>query len=191
VSAATELAARLSGRRPGGTVIVAVEGRPGSGKTTFGAALAEELGATHVDIEDLYPGWSGLEEGSRLAVEELIAPVAGGESAVVPQWDWLASRPAEPLVIEPPEFLVVSGTGSGPRVASDSIELLVWMELDDEERKRRALERDGEIFSPHWTEWSRQVEEHLRREETRERADVVIDTSGAEPVIAGDGLRRP
>ncbi len=184
MSAAAELARRIEAAKPEGeTVIVAVEGRPGSGKTTFGDALADALGGTHIDIEEVYPGWSGLEEGSRLAVEELILPVARSETAVLPQWDWVASRPAEPLVVEPPEFLVVSGTGSGPRSASGYLGMLVWMELDDDERRRRALERDGEIFAPHWDEWSLQVEEHLARESTQERADVVVDTSGPQPVL--------
>lgn len=185
MSAAAELAARLAGtgqeRQP---VIVAVEGRPGAGKTTFAASLAQELGCDHVDLEEIYPGWDGLEEGSRLAAEELVSPFADGQTAVVPQWDWLVSRPAEPIVVEPGDFLVVSGTGSGAQACAPHLSMVVWMELDDAERQRRALDRDGEIFAPHWEDWSRQVEEHLSREQTRSRADVVIDTSGPEPVLA-------
>lgn len=187
MSAAAELAARIAGLEPAGgqAVIVAVEGRPGAGKTTFGAALARELGATHVDIENLYPGWSGLDEGARLAAGELVEPVAAGEVAVVPQWDWVASRPAEPLVVEPPEFLVLSGTGSGSLEAAPHLSLLAWMELADDERKRRALERDGEIFAPHWDSWEAQVEAYMERERPQDRADVVLDTSGPAPVLAG------
>ena len=187
MSAAAELAARVAGLEPGGgaAVIVAVEGRPGAGKTTFGAALAAELGATHVDLENVYPGWSGLDEGARLAAEELVAPALAGHVAVVPQWDWIASRPAEPLVVEPPELLVVSGTGSGSLAAAPHLAMLAWMELGEEERRRRALERDGEAFAPHWAQWAGQVEAYLEREDPRGRADVVIDTSGPEPLIAG------
>lgn len=187
MSAAGDLAARIGELEPGheGASIVAIEGRPGAGKTTFGAALARELGATHVDLEEAYPGWSGLEEGSRLALEELIVPAAAGETAVLPQWDWVASRPAEPLVVEPSDYLVISGTGSGPQAARPCLSLLVWMELDPAEGRRRALERDGAAFAPHWEQWSEQVEAHLEREHTRERADAVVDTSGAEPVLVG------
>lgn len=187
MSAAAELAGRVSALTPAGNgaVIVAVDGRPGAGKTTFGAALAAEMGATHVDIENLYPGWSGLEEGARMAAEELLAPAAAGRTAVVPQWDWVASRPAEPLVVEPAEILVVSGTGTGSRAAAPHLAMIAWMELGDDERRRRALERDGEIFAPHWEDWARQVEAHLDREGTQGRADVVVDTSGPEPVVAG------
>ena len=187
MSAATELAVRARALQPpgAGAVIVAVEGRPGAGKTTFGAALAAEIGAAHVDLENIYPGWDGLEEGARLAAEELAAPVAAGEVAVVPQWDWVAMRPAEPLVIEPPEFLVLSGTGSGSLAASPHLALVAWMELGDSERRRRALERDGETFAPHWQQWEAQVEAHLEREGTRDRAQVVLDTSGREPVLRG------
>jgi uridine kinase len=185
VSAAAGVAARLRELPPPGSgpVIVAVEGRAGAGKTTFGAALAAELGARQLDLDELYPGWSGLEEGARVAAGELVEPLAAGRTAVVPRWDWIAGRPAEPLVVEPEEFLVLSGTGSGSRAAAPHLALIAWMELGDEERRRRALERDGELFAPHWDEWSRQVEAHLERERTRERADVVLDTTGAEPVL--------
>ncbi len=185
MSAAAELAARAAQLEPkaGATVVIAVDGRAGAGKTTFGEALAGELGAVHVDIENAYPGWDGLEDGARLAREELLAPIAAGEPGVLPQWDWLASRPGEPLVVDPPEFLVLSGTGSGATANGPYLSLLVWMELGDDERRRRALERDGEVFELHWERWSRQVEEHLAREQTRERAHVVVDTSGAAPVL--------
>lgn len=149
MSAAAELAVRVRALEApdDGAVVVAVEGRPGAGKTTFGDALAAEIGAVHVDLENLYPGWDGLEEGARLAAEELVVPAAAGEVAVVPQWDWVAMRPAEPLVVEPPEFLVISGTGSGSLAAAPHLALVAWMELGDSERRRRALERDGEIFA--------------------------------------------
>lgn len=187
MSAAAELAVRVRAlEAPGaGAVIVAVEGRPGAGKTTFGDALAAELDAVHIDLENLYPGWDGLDEGARLAAGELVAPAAAGEIAVVPQWDWVAMRPAEPLVVEPPEFLVLSGTGSGSLAAAPHLTLVAWMELGEAERRRRALERDGETFAPHWEQWGTQVEAYLERERTRERADVVLDTSGPEPVLCG------
>ncbi|MBU3674891.1 MAG: hypothetical protein FGM34_07585 [Solirubrobacteraceae bacterium] len=187
MSAAAELAAQLAGTaRPGdATVIVAVEGRSGAGKTSFGASLAEELGAAHVDMENLYPGWWGLGEGARLAATELVAPIAAGETAVVPQWDWIASRPAEPLVLDPPDFLVLSGTGSGSLAAAPHLALLAWMELGDEERRRRALARDGEVLAGQWDDWAGQELAYLESDKPRERADVVVDTSGAAPVIAG------
>jgi hypothetical protein len=185
VSAAAELAARVAQLAPsaGTTVVVAVDGRSGAGKTTFGAALAEELGGVHVDIENAYPGWDGLEEGARLAREELLVPLAAGQVGVMPQWDWVASGPAEPLVVEPPDFLVLSGTGTGAAASAPYLGMLVWMELDDEERRRRALNRDGEVFAANWDRWSSQVEEHLARELTRDRADAIIDTSGPAPVV--------
>lgn len=187
MSAAADLAAQLAGSAPPreGTVIVAVEGRSGAGKTSFGASLAEELGATHVDMENLYPGWWGLGEGARLAATELVAPIAAGETAVVPQWDWIACRPAAPMVLEPPEFLVLSGTGSGSLAAAPHLAMLAWMELGDEERRRRALARDGEVLAAQWDDWAGQELAYLDGERTRERADVVVDTSGPAPVIAG------
>ena len=63
------LAARAaaSGTRP----VVLIDGRSGAGKTTLARELAPLLGAQLVSLDDLYPGWGGLEAGSA-AVHETV-----------------------------------------------------------------------------------------------------------------------
>ena len=60
--------------------------------------------------------------------------------------------------------------------------MLVWVEVDDDLRLARGLERDGAAMEPHWrSSWptSRQL---FARDRTRERADVLVDgTGGAAP----------
>ena len=41
-------------------------------------------------------------------------------------------------------------------------------------RRRRALDRDGAVFSPHWERWAAQEDVVLAS--VRERADLVVDT---------------
>ena len=72
-----------------------LDGRSGSGKTVLADALAAELGGAVVHMDDLYPGWGGLEEGSAYALERIVRPLARGEDAVWRRWDWAADARAE------------------------------------------------------------------------------------------------
>jgi uridine kinase len=168
---ATAWRSALAGR----TRVVAIDGRSGAGKTSLAEVLGGELGAPVVSLEDLYGGWDGLEHGIDLLVSEVLVPFAGERAAWVPRYDWLTREWAEPVLLEPPEVLIVEGVGAAARRAAAFESLLVWLEAAPAARKRRALGRDGETFAPHWDMWAAQEEAMLARERTPERADVVID----------------
>ena len=162
--------------RAGGTRVVAIDGRSGAGKTRLAAELSGELGAAVVSLEDLYGGWDGLERGIGVLVSEVLEPLAAGRAARVPRYDWVARAWAEPTVLEPPEVLIVEGVGAGARRAAAFESLLVWLEAPTAVRKQRALDRDGETFAPYWDMWAVQEDAMLARENTPERADLVLRT---------------
>ena len=161
--------------RAGRTRVVAIDGRSGSGKTLLASQLRTRLGAPVVSLEDLYGGWDGLEHGIDLLVSEVLVPFAGERAAWVPRYDWLTREWAEPVLLEPPDVLIVEGAGAGARRAAAFESLLVWSEVAPSVRKKRALDRDGETFAPYWDMWAAQEDTMLDRERTPERADVVID----------------
>jgi uridine kinase len=161
--------------RAGLTRVVAVDGRSGAGKTSLAGVLRRELAAPVVTLEDLYGGWDGLERGIDLLVSEVLEPIAAGRAARVPQYDWVAGAWGEPWVLDPPDVLVVEGVGAGARRAARYESGVIWLEAAATVRKKRALERDGETFAPHWDVWAAQEDALLARERTAERADLVID----------------
>ena len=169
-------ALREAPARAGRTRVVAVDGRSGAGKTRLAAELSAELGAPVVSLDDLYGGWDGLERGIGLLVIEVLEPLAAGRAARVPRYDWAAREWAEPAVLAPPEVLIVEGAGAGARRAAAFESLLVWLEAPPAVRKKRALDRDGEIFTPYWDQWAAQEDAMLARERTPERADLVLRT---------------
>lgn len=169
-------ALRGAAPRAGGTRVVAIDGRSGTGKTRLAAELSPELGAAVVSLEDLYGGWDGLERGVDLLVSEVLEPFAAGRAARVPRYDWAAGSWAEPRPLEPPDVLIVEGVGAGARRAAAFESLLVWLEAPTAVRKQRALDRDGETFAPYWDVWAAQEEAMLARERTQERADLVLRT---------------
>jgi uridine kinase len=168
------LALRRAVPRAGATRVVAIDGRSGAGKTSLAATLAGQLDAPVVSLEGLYGGWDGLEHGIDLLVSEVLEPLAAGQAARVPRYDWVARDWAEPAVLEPPEALIVEGVGAGARRAAAFASLLVWLEVPAPTRKKRALDRDAETFAPYWDQWAAQEEEMLARERTPDRADIVI-----------------
>ena len=175
VIAMAATAVRRAAPRNGRTRVVAIDGRSGAGKTSLAAGLRAELGAPVVALEDLYGGWDGLERGIDLLVSEVLEPLSAGRAARVPRYDWVAAAWGTPWVLEPPEVLIVEGVGAGARRAAAYESVLAWMEAPQSVRKKRALDRDGETFAPHWDMWAAQEDAMLARERTPERADLVID----------------
>jgi chloramphenicol 3-O-phosphotransferase len=164
--------------RCGATRLVCVDGPSGSGKTVFAGRLAAALGdAPVVHMDDLYPGWDGLEMAVPLLHDEIVAPLAAGRPARARRYDWVHGAYTVARDLGTPPVLVVEGVGAGARLIAPFAVLLVWVEAPAAERFRRAMERDGEAYRPHWEHWARQEEAHFAAEGTRARADVVVDGS--------------
>jgi uridine kinase len=161
--------------RAGASRVLAIDGRSGSGKTSLAGRLAERLDAPMVQLEQLYPGWDGLQAGIDLLVEAVLVPLSSGRVAQVPRYDWLVGRFVEPWPLEHPRVLIVEGVGAGARAAAAFASVVVWLELSADVREQRALARDGDVFRPHWGRWAAQEDALLAREQTRARADLVVE----------------
>ena len=160
----------------GGTRVVAVDGRSGSGKSSLATELRILLGAPVVSLEDFYGGWDGLEHGIDMLVSEVLEPLSAGRTARVPRYDWGRQTWLEPVTLDPPKVLIVEGVGAGAGRAAIYESMLVWLEAPPFVRRKRALERDGDVFAPHWEQWAAQEDAMLARERTPERADLLIRT---------------
>ena len=133
-------AVRAAPPRTAATRVVAIDGRSGAGKSTLAAALARELDAPVVALEDLYGGWDGLEDGVLLLGSAVLRPLAAGRAARVPRYDWHAGAWGEPWQLAPPEHLVIEGVGAGARsLAPYTSAVLAWLELRAAIRRERAL----------------------------------------------------
>ena len=82
--------------RCGDTVVVAVDGPSGAGKTTLTRALRRHLGRPPVlHLDALYPGWDGLALTPAILHDRVLAPLARGERAAYQRFDWEADTFAE------------------------------------------------------------------------------------------------
>jgi uridine kinase len=174
-------AVRLAAARPprcGPTTVIAVDGPSGSGKSTLGAALGHTLDAPVVHMDDIYPGWDGLGDAVPLVTGQVLEPLARGEPGAYRRWDWTLHEWSDDLVTVPPTArLVLEGVGAGVRPAGAYASVCVWVDADRDVRFARGIARDGEAYRPHWERWALHEDAQFAADGTRERADVVLDTS--------------
>ena len=171
------------GRRdgtPARPLVVVVDGPSGAGKTRLGRLLADELAATLVHMDDIYPGWDGLDEAVTILGRDVVGPLLRGEPAAYRRWDWDEDRWGDRVVVEPAGVVVVEGSGSSAGAAGRMADVRVWVEADEPTRHARAMVRDGETYRPHWERWARQEQVLFIRDRLRDRADVVWDTRDAD-----------
>lgn len=156
-----------SGSRP----VVLIDGGAGSGKTTLADALAASWpgdgGVQVVSLDEVYHGWHGLASASA-AVPGLI----GGDGFTT--WDWEHDRSGHWRPLDPMIALIVEGCGALTPASRELAGLAVWLELDEQTRRDRALARDGEVFAAHWDEWAVQEAAHWRTDHPRDLADLVL-----------------
>lgn len=159
--------------------VIAIDGPSGSGKTTLAADLADALDAPTIHMDDLFPGWDGLAPAPGLLTDQVLQPLAQGERAAYRRWDWTTSCWAEPVPVPVPpnRLLIVEGCGASVGPAAPYAAVRLWVEAHPDVRMARGIARDGEAFRPHWERWARQEEQVFSADRTRERADLVIDTT--------------
>ena len=156
--------------------LVLVDGRSGSGKTQWATQAARASGFLLISLDDVYPGWDGLDAGHWRVYRDAIVPWSRGEAGTLLRWDWAQMTFAEEMSIPADVSLIVEGCGALSSLTSPHATRRYWLEAETSVRRRRALERDGEVFSPHWQRWALQEERFYALHRSRELADRVIST---------------
>jgi uridine kinase len=157
--------------------LILVDGRSGAGKSQWARDyLLRTPGFTLLSLDDIYPGWDGLDAGHRHVLHHAIIPWSRGESGRVRRFEWDTMRPSGEIHISPEANLVIEGCGSLSRLTAPFATERYWVEADSDTRKQRALERDGDMFAPHWTRWALQEDRFYRLHNSRDLADHIIST---------------
>ena len=137
---------------PAGVPVVTIDGYSGSGKSTLAAALARLVNGWQVlHLDDWYPGWDGLAAGADIA-RRIAADLRAGRASSYEAWDWEngATGATIPVPLAP---TIIEGCGAIEAEA----DLAIWIaDPGEEERRHRALVRDGQTYAPHWQRWARQ-----------------------------------
>ena len=165
--AARELAPRLSalagerapasphGEAAGATravPVVTIDGYSGSGKSTLAAALVRLVNGWQVlHLDDWYPGWDGLAAGADSG-RRIAADLRAGRASSYEAWDWENGTTGATIRV-PLSPTIIEGCGAIEAEA----DLAIWIaDPGEDERRHRALVRDGQTYAPHWRRWAEQ-----------------------------------
>ncbi|NDV02037.1 uridine kinase family protein [Pseudoroseicyclus tamaricis] len=166
---------------------IAVDGRSGSGKSTFAKLLAKDLGATLIEGDDFYIGGTALRDEPPEALaascidwrrqRDVLDTLTAGRTGRFRPFDWAAfdgSSGPETLV-PPAEIIILEGVYSARHELADLIDAALLVTTAPATREARLLAREGEITA--WErQWHRAEEWYFAHAAPPERFDHIIET---------------
>ena len=156
--------------------VILIDGQSGVGKTSLSALMAEKLGATILHLDDVYPGWGGLEAGRNAAIEGVLRNLVNGRPGRVTGWDWEKSALGSEITVAPADVIIVDGCGISTPTSRGMANVVIWVDCPDSERRERLRQRDGALFDAHHDEWDEQVRKHIADNDPIGTATVTVDS---------------
>ncbi len=145
-------------------LLVALDGRCASGKSTLAAALAKELDCTVFHMDDFFLR-PEQRTPARLAIpgenvdherflSEVLAPLQAGGSVVYRPFDCHTQTLLAPITVQPRAICLVEGSYACHPALREAYHLRLFSDIDPVEQLRRIRLRDGEakasVFQARW-----------------------------------------
>lgn len=138
--------------------VITIDGASGSGKSSLADAVLAVWPGNKPELlrlDDLYPGWAGMESGVAKA-RSAVAALSRGTAIRLIHWDWSANRPSVGVLLKPRGIILIEGCGARQVGSARSDCIDVFLAQPVEVRRKRFSERDSGSFDPYWTMWDRQ-----------------------------------
>ena len=162
------------------TPIVLIDGRAGSGKSTFAEALQQQLfrdgesAPRVIHMDNIFEGWDGLALGSDYMVRFILQPLARRETASWQDWSWVKNQRSSWREFSGGTPLIVEGCGSLTERSKEHADLSIWLEASEETRRERWIQRERHLEK--FDFWAAQELDFYAREKSQSLADLVIKT---------------
>lgn len=135
-------------------VIIAIDGRCASGKSTLAQALAERFSCSLIHMDDFFLRPEQRTD-ERLAtpgenidherfLEEVLVPLARREAFSYRPWDCGAQDFAEPVMVDPNPITIVEGSYACHPALFGFYDLRIFLAVSEETQLSRIAERNGE-----------------------------------------------
>ena len=183
-----ELQKHVSGS-PGGKklpVILAIDGRCGSGKTTLAGMIAHRYKAEVIHMDDFFlrqeqrtperlaePGGNVDRERFR---QEVILPIREGQDRFEYQrYDCSRQELGETVHIVKSPLVVIEGAYSCHPYFGDVCDIRIFMDVDPAEQRRRILSRNGPEMLPRFvSEWIPMEELYFKTFRIKEKCSICL-----------------
>jgi uridine kinase len=129
------------------TPIVLIDGRAGSGKSTFAESLQQQLfrdgesAPRVIHMDNIFEGWEGLSLGSDYLVRFILNPLSRRETASWQDWSWVKNERSSWREFSGGTPLIVEGCGSLTERSKEHADVSIWLEASEETRRERWLKR--------------------------------------------------
>ena len=156
---------RAGAARP---VLVTIDGRSGTGKSTLATEVARRTGGVVVVGDDFYAGgnddaWQAVTSQAKVEAvtdwrrlrRDVLEPLLAGRPASWhPLWfeagvGWLGWK-EETVHLEPAAVILLEGTYAARPELADLVDLAVLLVVPDDVRRARLRAREGEAFMHRW-----------------------------------------
>jgi hypothetical protein len=168
-------------------VVLAVDGRSSSGKTTLVARLQDVVAGSAVVHTDDIAWWHSRFGWADLLIEGILTPAHSGRpvSYRPPRWD----ERQRPGAIEVPAdcpLLIIEGVGAARRESAHLTDVAIWVQADERETERRNLARVGQPGGPptvrHLRDWMAEEIPFLAGQRPWERVGLIA--CGTPPILS-------
>lgn len=162
------------------TPIILIDGRAGSGKSTFAEGLQQQLfrdgesAPRVIHMDNIFEGWDGLALGSEYMVRFILQPLAKRETASWQDWSWVKNQRSSWREFSGGTPLIVEGCGSLTERSKDHADISIWLEASEKVRRERWIQRERHLDK--FDFWAAQELDFYAREKSQSLADMVIKT---------------
>ena len=165
-------------------VIVAIDGKCTSGKTTLASQLAEiyDCNVFHMDDFFLRPEQRTPERFAEVGGnvdyerfhEEVLLPLKSGKAFSYRPFDCSTFTLAAPVTVAPKKLNVIEGTYSHHPYFGNPYDLKILLIVDEETQRKRILERPAFLHKRFFEEWIPMENRYFEAFRISDRSEIIL-----------------
>lgn len=168
-------------------VVIAIDGRCGSGKTTLAGLMERVFDCNVFHMDDFYlpkerrtENWMSV-PGGNMDLErfraEVLEPAFSGREVIYRPFDCGSGSIAAGVPVAAKRLTVIEGSYSHHPDLNAQYDLRIFLTCEKQEQRRRLMIREGDYFPTFESVWMPLEEQYIRLCRVEERGAVIYDTA--------------